>query len=182
MNLSPEYLEQLKLLHDYDRLGFGNEPSPVLLKQLDLDKIKSVVDFGCGKGKMIKSLSLLYPSLEIKGYDPAVEEYSQVPPKSDLLYSTDVLEHFEPEHIDKGILNILNLADIQYHNIACHPAKKNLSDGRNCHLIVETPRWWLQKFLKLTGSEWSVTFFQELSAIRKEKVKLSCEIVLVKNV
>ena len=29
-----------------------------------------------------------------------------------------------------------------YHLVACHPAKKYLSDGRNAHLIVENPEWW----------------------------------------
>ena len=29
--------------------------------------------------------------------------------------------------------------------IACYPAKKILPDGRNAHLIVENPTWWLDK-------------------------------------
>ena len=32
-----------------------------------------------------------------------------------------------------------------YHLIACHPAKKCLSDGRNAHLIIESPTWWRSK-------------------------------------
>lgn len=35
----------------------------------------------------------------------------------------------------------------QYHLIACHPAKKTLSDGRNAHLIIENPDWWKVKMI-----------------------------------
>ena len=29
--------------------------------------------------------------------------------------------------------------------IACRPANRHLDDGRNAHLIVEPPDWWLKK-------------------------------------
>ena len=32
-----------------------------------------------------------------------------------------------------------------YHLIACHPAKRGMSDGRNAHLIIENPDWWRSK-------------------------------------
>ena len=31
--------------------------------------------------------------------------------------------------------------------IACYPAKKQLPDGRNAHLIVEKPEWWREQLL-----------------------------------
>jgi hypothetical protein len=31
--------------------------------------------------------------------------------------------------------------------IACYPAKKHLPDGRNAHLIVESPAWWREQLL-----------------------------------
>jgi hypothetical protein len=31
--------------------------------------------------------------------------------------------------------------------IACYPAKKHLPDGRNAHLIIESPDWWRTKIL-----------------------------------
>jgi predicted transcriptional regulator len=43
----------------------------------------------------------------------------------------------------------------QYHLIACHPAKKKLKDGRNAHLIVETPDWWKNKLSKYN---WKIVF------------------------
>ena len=59
------------------------------------------------------------------------------------MYSLDVLEHFEPEHIAAGIRHISELTkNIAYLLIACHPAKKTLPDGRNAHLIVEGPEYW----------------------------------------
>ena len=43
----------------------------------------------------------------------------------------------------------------QYHLIACHPAKKKLSDGRNAHLIIEEPTWWKNK---LSEYKWNTHY------------------------
>jgi hypothetical protein len=40
--------------------------------------------------------------------------------------------------------------------IACHPAKKGLSDGRNAHLIIEQPEWWKQKIQTIPG--WKIIY------------------------
>mgnify|MGYP007000267248 len=66
-----------------------------------------------------------------------------LPEKTDLVYSSDVLEHIEVDQLETVIDKLYSIANkYQYHLIACHPAKKRLSDGRNAHLIIEKPEWW----------------------------------------
>lgn len=182
MNLSENYLEQLKQLHSVNRIGFGTDPPKKLLELITAYETETIIDYGCGPGNMIKNLQEQFPNKKISGYDPAVENYQFVPTKSDLLYSTDVLEHFEPELLDQGLQNILELADIQYHYIACHRAKKVLPDGRNCHLIIENPRWWVTKFLSIMDNGWTVLFSNSYYYVRKEKKQVFLEICLIKNV
>ena len=109
---------------------------------------KSVLDFGCGKGNLVKVLQDAYKDIEIYGYDPANPEYAKDIPCVDMVISTDVLEHVEPEHIEDTIEMLSLKGKFHYHLISCAPAKLILPDGRNAHLIQEGPDWWRQKFEK----------------------------------
>ena len=147
--ISKEYIEKLKQLHE-DKPSFGSKSHvPELLKKcLDSYGINTALDYGCGKGNVMNEVKTIYPNIQVQGYDPAVGVYSALPNQTfDLLYSTDVLEHVEPDHIDATIINLAQLTDkIMYHLIACYPAKKFLPDGRNAHLIIEKPAYWRNKF------------------------------------
>lgn len=109
---------------------------------------KSILDFGCGKGNLVKILRECYPLIEVTGYDPANPEFDQPYNNVDMIISTDVLEHVEPENIEKLIDNLCDNSALQYHLISCAPAKLILPDGRNAHLIQESPDWWKDKFTK----------------------------------
>jgi hypothetical protein len=62
------------------------------------------------------------------------------------LISNDVIEHFEPEFLDSTLEKMSNLyTKSAWLIIACYPAKKKLPDGRNAHLVIETPNWWEKK-------------------------------------
>ena len=111
-------------------------------------KPKSILDFGCGKGNLIVTLKENYPNIEVFGYDPANPQYADNIPCVDMVISTDVLEHIEPEHIDDTIEMLSLKSKFHYHLISCAPAKLILPDGRNAHLIQEGPNWWRQKFEK----------------------------------
>lgn len=106
----------------------------------------SILDFGCGKGNLVKILAESYSDKQIMGYDPANPEYDIVLPVVEMIVSTDVLEHVEPEYIDSVLELLHTKAPLQYHLISCAPAKLILPDGRNAHLIQETPEWWKNKF------------------------------------
>lgn len=111
----------------------------------------SILDFGCGKGRLVDRLKEDYPEKTILGYDPGNPNFDR--PLDDvyvdLLMSTDVLEHVEPEHIDQTLEYLSHKSQYIYHLIALSPAKLILPDGRNAHLILESKEWWRDKFLKL---------------------------------
>ena len=59
------------------------------------------------------------------------------------MYCGDVLEHVEPEYLQDVLADIkrcMKRAGLLV--ISTIPAKKTLPDGRNAHLIVESPLWW----------------------------------------
>jgi len=66
----------------------------------------------------------------------------------------------------------------QYHLIACHPAKKTLSDGRNAHLIIEKPDWWKSKLDNLQG--WNI--IHEDTIERYAKVKKGPALYVLKYI
>jgi trans-aconitate methyltransferase len=143
MTITPDYAENLKKLHE--RKTFGNRskiPSEVLRCIEEYD-VKSILDFGCGKGLVVAALKETFPNLTVYGYDPGRDGYDSLPDNVDMIISTDVLEHIEPELLNETLLDLARRTNkVMYHLIACHPAKKSLPDGRNAHLIVETPQWW----------------------------------------
>lgn len=103
---------------------------------------KSILDYGAGKGLLKKSLP---EEIDVREYDPAIASISGRPDKADLVTCTDVLEHIEPEYLAE-VLEDINALAVKgvFLTIACRPAKKTLSDGRNAHLIVERPMWWMR--------------------------------------
>jgi len=148
--ISAEYLKQNHQLHR-DNLAYGvggGKHSKTILDMMKASSdIKSVLDYGCGKGYLAKALD--FPIWE---YDPAIPEKSASPKPADLVVCTDVLEHIEPELL-KYVLDDLRRCTKQvgYFTIHTGPAKKTLPDGRNTHLIQQPREWW-EKELK--------TFFQ----------------------
>jgi FkbM family methyltransferase len=101
----------------------------------------SVLDYGCGKGHLAKSLE--FPIFE---YDPAIPGKDEPPRPADVVICSDVLEHIEPETLDV-VLNDLARVTKQLGYLVIHTgaAKKSYSDGRNAHLIQEGEEWWRAK-------------------------------------
>lgn len=120
---------------------------PDYLQEFIYDKKpKSVLDFGCGKGNLVKTLKDVYPDINVIGYDPANSKFNTQLRPVDMIISTDVLEHIEPNVIDDVIRLLASMSSLQYHLISCAPAKLILPDGRNAHLIQESSTWWKKKF------------------------------------
>jgi len=108
----------------------------------------SLVDWGCANGFLLNRLEEDFPSIqELGGYDPGNPDYDVVPAGIyDCLVSCDVIEHFEPDQLDHNLkLMQSKFLHAAFLIIACYPAKKQLEDGRNAHLIVENCAWWLDK-------------------------------------
>lgn len=142
---SDEYLKELEKLHSKSTFGSGKGIPSQIKELLDSGEIKSMLDFGSGKGLTSDAIKEQYPNINLYTYDPVTSPI-ELPDQVDLVYSSDVLEHIEPDLLDATLKDLFTRAQkYQYHLIACHPAKKKLSDGRNAHLIIESPKWWKRK-------------------------------------
>jgi len=140
---SNKYVKQLNELHQKkmtfgDRTGLGD-----IQQWIDKYKPKTFLDYGCGKGGLVNTLNDITPNSCV-GYDPGYPEYANEPSApAEMLISTDVLEHIEPEYIENVLQHIDSLfTRVAYLLIATCPAKKRLPDGRNAHLIQQEPDWW----------------------------------------
>lgn len=111
-------------------------------------QIKTILDYGCGKGGLVDLLKEIPDNLlEINGYDPCVEQFSQKPIKKyDLVTCIDVLEHIDRENITEVLKNIKGITDgVFLYIIDMIPARKILEDGRNAHVLLAPPDWWCQQ-------------------------------------
>ena len=111
---------------------------------------KTVLDYGCGKG-------LLKVRLEANGftvceYDPGIPGKDSPPAIADMVVCLDVLEHVEPDHLEAVLADIKRLSfKGALLVVALYPSGTILPDGRNSHLIVESPEWWVQKIEGVFG-------------------------------
>lgn len=138
-------------IHKTSPFGKRSKIPKELKKFIEKTNPNSICDFGCGKGNLLETLQENYPGILLRGYDPANEKFNKSLDNDyfDLLISTDVLEHIEPEFIDQTLFFLANKSKYIYHKIALSPAKLILPDGRNAHLIQESPEWWRKKFIDL---------------------------------
>ena len=144
---SPKYMEELRVIHaDVSRKrGFGGKMKDLgeFHTYMEQWKPSSVLDYGCGKGIILANLQEQYPTTGFTGYDPAVSHYANKATEVDCVFSNDVLEHIEPNHIISVLTHINSLsAHYVWLRIDTIPARKRLSDGRNAHLILESSEWW----------------------------------------
>jgi SAM-dependent methyltransferase len=157
--VSDEYRELIADLHDR-RPNFGTGSC---IRYEDIAKYAkycnavSMLDYGCGKGALIKRLKkdqkngVMMVCEKIKGYDPAIKKFTTLKEneKFDMVVSFDVMEHIEPELIDNVMCHIRDITKkIGIFSISCNPAKKHLRDGRNAHLLIQPPEWWIEKFIE----------------------------------
>lgn len=141
--ISDSYRELLTKAHAEDA-NWGTSASrrvgDVLALAAEL-KAPDVLDYGCGKGVLVKALA--ENGVSARGYDPAMPEFKEPPKPAGLVTCIDVLEHVEPEHLDAVLAELRGLAPVAYLVIALFPARKILPDGRNAHLIIQPAAWWL---------------------------------------
>jgi hypothetical protein len=116
-------------------------------------KTTDILDYGCGKGTLNDHLGF-----RIKEYDPAIEGKDGEPDIADLLVCTDVLEHIEEECLEDVLDHMESLAQqALFLTVSTTPAKKFLADGRNAHICLHDPEWWLPKLME----RWKLITFQD---------------------
>lgn len=152
--ISKSYQLQLEELHSLGNFSKGEGRFPNVQPFIDRFKPSSLIDYGCGHGGLIEKISRAYPEIKVRGYDPGNKNFNKLPKvTSEALICLDVIEHFEPDTLKSNLKTIGRLATkYLYLNVACYPAAKVLPDGRNCHLIIESPDWWREKFEKFFGT------------------------------
>lgn len=140
---SEEYRKQLQEKHATIAWGkHGHSHAPEVQEFIQRLGAKSVLDYGCGRATIGKALS----GVKVQEYDPGVPGKDHLPKPADMIVCTDVLEHIEPHLLDNVLRHIYLLARRgAYFVIATRLARELLPDGRNAHLIVQPPEWWLEK-------------------------------------
>jgi len=147
-------------LHQTDN-NFGNRGDgaglarrlPTALKRMnELGICRSVLDYGTGKGALVRRLKDELPAeVQVEGYDPAMPDFSIKPQKpKDIVLCLDVLEHIEMSSIDAVLRDIHSLTNqFCYLVIDLQPAVKKLADGRNAHILLAPPEWWVSRVAQL---------------------------------
>lgn len=132
--------EQNELFHknlkDYGTFGYKWAKGVQTL--MDTYNIESVLDYGAGKCFLEKELPI------VTSYDPAFPEIAFPPEPADLVVSTHVLEHVEPDLLDNVLVHINSLTKkVFFIVVNSGPSKKYLPDGRDSNLIQEDIVWWV---------------------------------------
>ena len=158
--ISAEYRKLNAELHTSNLLyGVGGAKHAPIVKML-CEKLQtsSVLDYGCGKGLLAKSLD--FPIWE---YDPAIPGKDELPRPADLVVCTDVLEHIEPAHLEAVLRDLARVTrKVGYYVIHTGPAGKTLPDGRNTHLIQRGEAWWRK----------NLALFFEVGSVKKKGPEL----------
>ena len=149
MLITEAYRQQNEQLHsDIKMYGLGGVRwAKDLQVAIDALKAESVLDYGCGKGELVRHFKK--QGYNAFGYDPAVAEFSARPEPADFVVCTDVLEHVEPQFVENVLKDIKALTKKTcFLVISTKPAKKNLPDGRNAHLSLYDSNVWLYWAIK----------------------------------
>lgn len=143
MRISKDYKKLNEQLHA-DNKHYGESGGRWASTVLELAyhyNTRDILDYGAGKGKLGDNLPF-----QIQEYDPCIGDLVAEPKPADIVVCTDVLEHIEPECLDNVLYDLWRLTKkTAFLTISCSPAKKELPDGRNAHLIQEPVQWWLVK-------------------------------------
>jgi len=135
-----------------DGAGLAGKLPAALQRMHQLGVCNSVLDYGTGKGKLVQRLRQELPAaIQVNGYDPAVEAWEHKPNESaDIVTCLDVLEHIEMTSIDAVLRDIKSLTrHFCYLVIDLQPAVKTLADGRNAHILLAPPEWWVSRIAQL---------------------------------
>lgn len=147
--ISEAYLWQLQKLREVKpNWGNGGQAHVERVIRYVVDRrFRSVLDYGCGKGILLAELAKrLGEKVSLAGYDPGIPERAALPEPADLVVSTDVLEHIEPELLDNVLQHLASLTKrAAYVNIHTMHANTTLPDGRNAHLTQQPAEWWQKK-------------------------------------
>jgi hypothetical protein len=118
---------------------------------VDQHKPERLLDYGSGKGfqYLIRRYHEKWGGLLPYCYDIGVR---QLQAKPEGLFGgvicTDVMEHIEERDVQGVLRDILSSVEdngFAFFGISCRPTKKKLSDGRDVHVTIRPPSWWVKQ-------------------------------------
>lgn len=120
----------------------GAKHAEPVLRYADELQAETILDYGCGSMALAEAIK---DRRRVSGYDPGIPGREGMPKPCDLVVCCDVLEHVELERLNEVFGHIRRIClKGAYLVIAIREAKAKLPDGRNAHLIVKEPKWWLR--------------------------------------
>jgi hypothetical protein len=143
--ISPDYAASQRAMHARPEGygGSGRKQAETVMAFAREIKPQWILDYGCGQGTLKAAMVKAGYLGSIHEYDPAIQGKALLPKPADLVVSTDVLEHVEPDKLGAVLDHIFGLAKkAVFLLIATRPANKTLPDKRNAHLIVQPAEWW----------------------------------------
>ena len=162
--ISDHYKSQLNQLHTREVMWGASALrwEPDLLDLASRLRAKTVLDYGCGKGALKDSIDKRHKlrKLEVREYDPGIVGKDKMPEPADLVACLDVIEHLEPECLLDVLKHLESLARTGLLLvIALYPSNTLLPDGRDSHLILESPEWWAGKLAEVFDDlKWEMKF------------------------
>ena len=142
---SDTYKQTLADMHKNPNWGASTGIPTPMAETIAKYDVRSLLDFGAGKGLVSQSLRDRFEGLDVISYEPS-NPSTFLPDEVDMTFSKDVLEHVEPDQLEYTLYDLhQRTRKVHYHLIACHKAHHYMPDGRNAHIIVETPDWWQRK-------------------------------------
>jgi hypothetical protein len=152
-----KYIEQYKQMYYGGDMLFYHLDD--IVKLVKFTEAKSLLDFGCGRGKQYAGWGTLSAQTDLGMmpalYDPGVNEFEKMPDgKFDGVYSTDVMEHIPEEELPKTLELIFSKANkFVYLAICTSPSIATLPNGENAHCTLEDIDWWKEIVNKYRPAE-----------------------------
>jgi len=144
-------VEQYNIIHkkssEYGIGGVGHADR--ILSLIKKYSIKTVLDFGCGKGKLVDRLR--QENINAIGYDPSVPKFKhKTQCDVDMIVCTDVLEHIYEIDL-MTVYEEMNAwsPKVMFFIICNRLAHKVLPDGTNAHKTVRPASWWLSNLKRI---------------------------------
>jgi len=158
-------IAQYQLMHENEkRYRGGLLPDVVeeIAKMMHYHEAVTLLDYGSGKGRQYEELQQhhAWGGSQPTCYDPAYPPFSQKPTgQFDGVICTDVAEHIPTDKIYSFLKVVISYArKFVVFCIFTGLAGKTLPDGRNAHLTVRPPEWWIKAIcLILIEQEYPVT-------------------------
>lgn len=143
--MSDNLIDEYKKIHATQKYGDTSIKNLRYVRpQVKLLKPASILDYGCGRSKLVEVLGESCGA-SVTRYDPAIPEFDKKPEAGsqfDLLINVDVLEHVPESELDSVVGEMASYCKNAIIVIDTRPAEAVLSNGDNAHCTLKSHAWW----------------------------------------